>query len=288
MKTLTLIGMLAAGPAMLTAASSANPFPPETVATEKTAKETAPLATTGTELPKDFIWKGVIAAGKTLEIKGVNGSVQATLAPGKEAQVFATRRADKSDPESVKIEVVEHKGGVTICAVYPTSKRGKPNRCVPGRGGRMDTHDNDVTVEFTVQVPRGVNLVERTVNGDVRAKDLTGNVQASTVNGAVNITTTGSAEASTVNGSIGVSLGQADWKGKLAYSTVNGSITVELPANASARVTAKTVNGDLTSDFPMTVSGKFSNRHMRGTIGKGGRVLSLSTVNGSITLRRRG
>jgi len=46
------------------------------------------------------------------------------------------------------------------------------------------------------------------------------------------------------------------------------------------------VNGDLVTDFPLLVTGKFGPRHLHGTIGKGGRQLSLSTVNGSIRLRK--
>jgi len=46
------------------------------------------------------------------------------------------------------------------------------------------------------------------------------------------------------------------------------------------------VNGSISSDFPLTVSGKLSPRHIRATIGSGGRELRLHTVNGSIELRK--
>ena len=36
----------------------------------------------------------------------------------------------------------------------------------------------------------------------------------------------------------------------------------------------------------MTISGKISRRKVEGTIGGGGRLLSLDSVNGSITLKR--
>jgi DUF4097 and DUF4098 domain-containing protein YvlB len=68
---------------------------------------------------------------------------------------------------------------------------------------------------------------------------------------------------------------------------VNGPVHVELPADASAEVTASTINGDIDSDFPLTVSGRHGPRHARGTLGSGGRRLSLNTVNGEIELRRR-
>jgi DUF4097 and DUF4098 domain-containing protein YvlB len=72
----------------------------------------------------------------------------------------------------------------------------------------------------------------------------------------------------------------------LAMATVNGSITLTLPPDLSTDVKASTVNGDISSDFPMTVSGRISRRKVQGTIGGGGRLLSLDSVNGSITLKR--
>ena len=51
-------------------------------------------------------------------------------------------------------------------------------------------------------------------------------------------------------------------------------------------VRASTVNGEIESDYPLTISGKFGPRRLRGTIGAGGRILNLSTVNGEIRLRK--
>ena len=59
-----------------------------------------------------------------------------------------------------------------------------------------------------------------------------------------------------------------------------------LPGSASTRVDASNVNGSLTTDFPLTIQGKWGPRRLSGTIGEGGRSLSLSTVNGSLELRR--
>jgi hypothetical protein len=44
----------------------------------------------------------------------------------------ATKHGRRSDPAEVEIEVVEHAGGVTICAVYP-SPGSRPNECRQGR-----------------------------------------------------------------------------------------------------------------------------------------------------------
>jgi len=67
---------------------------------------------------------------------------------------------------------------------------------------------------------------------------------------------------------------------------VNGSLTVSLPESASTEVKARTVNGDISTDFPLTVRGRMVGRKLDGTLGSGGRSLSLETVNGSIALRK--
>jgi hypothetical protein len=229
---------------------------------------------------RDWSWRGRLAAGKTLEVRGVNGSITAQPADGNEIEVTARKRAEDDDPDEVRIEVVEHDGGVTICAVYP----GRRNRCEPG-GGRMSVNDNDVQVEFDVRVPRDIAFEGANVNGDVEAVGLGGPVELHTVNGSARLeTTAGEARAATVNGSIRAVV-RGRGAGRLRFSTVNGGIDVALPADIGADIEASTVNGSINPDFPVQVTGRINPRRLNGRIGGGGRTLDLETVNGSIRIR---
>ena len=238
---------------------------------------------------QDFEWKGSIQQGDHIEVVGVLGDVTAVASNGNEVEVTAViREHRRGNAEDIDFEVIEHGGGVTICAVYPTPRRADhPNECRPGGRGRNSTDNIDVSVHFTVHVPRGVDFVGRTVNGEIEVESLSGNVEAYTVNGDVEVSTSGLAQASTVNGSIRARIGTADWEGSLEFETVNGSITVELPAGVGADVTAATVNGGIETDFPLTVQGRFSSKRLSGTIGGGGPRLWLETVNGSIRILKR-
>jgi hypothetical protein len=235
---------------------------------------------------QDFQWHGAIPQGQAIEIKGVNGDVRAEPSGSNEVEVVAVKHARRDNPDSVRIEVVPHAGGVTICAVYPSRDGQRANECLPGDAGRMNVQNSDVSVRFTVRVPAGVALVGKTVNGEIEALRLNGDVTLSTVNGSVNFSTTAGGRATTVNGSIRGAMGRADWSNTLDMATVNGSITLTLPPDLSTDVRATTVNGDISSDFPLTISGRVSRRKVEGTIGGGGRLLSLDSVNGSITLKR--
>ena len=223
-------------------------------------------------------WRGVIVQGNAIEIKGVNGEIKAIASSGQEVEVSAVMRGRRSNPAEVRLEIVQHSDGVTICAMYP-SPDSRPNECAQGDGGRMNVRDNDVNVAFTVRVPAGVRFIGRTVNGDVSAEDLAAPVSVRTVNGEATFSTSSYGDASTVNGSVRGSMGSTQWSQTLRFRSV--------PADTSTDVQATTVNGSINTDFPITVTGRVNPRKLTGTIGGGGRSMDLETVNGSVTLKRR-
>ena len=47
----------------------------------------------------DFVWRGAVGTGQTVEIKGVNGDIIAERSAGGEIEVRAERSARRSDPE---------------------------------------------------------------------------------------------------------------------------------------------------------------------------------------------
>ena len=230
----------------------------------------------------DFEWSGALKPGQSVEIKGVNGSIIA--GKGDKVEIRAWKHGRRSDPSDVKIELIPHEGGITVCALYPTPFGSPTNRCEPGEGGHMNTRNNDVEVRFVVRVPAGVGFVARTVNGAVTAIGLTGPTEAYTVNGSVDVATSGRAEAETVNGSIHAALGITSWSEPVEFKTVNGRIELSVPTGLNADIEASTVNGSIESDLPFVVHGKIGRSHLRGTINKGGSPLRLETVNGGIRI----
>jgi hypothetical protein len=233
-----------------------------------------------------FRWNGRVAPGASIEIKGVNGDISAEPNASGNVEVLANKKARRDDPGSVDIKVIEHAGGVTICVMYPSEDPNNPNTCEPGKGGHMNVRHNDVRVDFSVKVPAGVGFMGRTVNGEISATALSGNVISNTVNGSIKISTSGYAQAKTVNGEISAKLGNANWPDAIEFKTVNGAIALDLPATTSSEVEAETFNGDISSDFPLSLPGTINRKHVSGRIGNGGRELIVKTLNGSISLRR--
>jgi hypothetical protein len=242
----------------------------------------------------EFRWNGNIAAGGSIEIRGINGEIVADSASGSEAQVVALKKSRHSDVNSVHIKVEQNANHVTICALYPNTRGEYPSSCSSGydNNGLDDdsntVRNNDVSVDFTVHVPAQVAFVGKTVNGGISVSSLSGNVVTKTVNGSIKISTTGYAEAATVNGEINAKFTDGNWPKLLSFKTVNGEINLDLPASLSATVDAKTLNGSINSDFPLNVIEQKGRKALRGTIGSGGRDLVLKTLNGSINLRIAG
>lgn len=235
-----------------------------------------------------FRWSGEVPQGRSIEIRGIQGDIRAEpAAPGSQVEVVATKHAGRrGDPRDVRVEVVRHAGGVTVCAVYPSPDGERPNRCAAGSSGGQSIRDNDVQVDFTVRVPAGVRLVARNVSGNVETGALRSPVTASTVSGSVRLSTSEWGEASSVSGDISAALGRAAWTDELDFRTVSGDIALELPAGADTEVRAETVSGRVSSDFALGEKRGFVHHRVRGTLGNGGRALQLRTVSGNIRLRR--
>jgi len=237
----------------------------------------------GPRVQEEFRWSGDVAQGDLLEIKGINGGISATPASGAQVEVVAVKSGRRSDPAEVRIEVVEHAGGVTLCALYPVGAGDEANECAPGEGGRLNSRRNDVSVAWEVRVPRGVLFTGRTVNGDVGATGLTEAVDVRTVNGSITIGTDGFATAKTVNGSIDARMA-GTLRSDVAFETVNGSIELDVQDGIGAQVDASWLNGGLETEIPFQVQGRIGRRTAQGTLGGGGPVMKLRTVNGSIRI----
>jgi DUF4097 and DUF4098 domain-containing protein YvlB len=232
----------------------------------------------------DFKWSGVLKAGQSVEIKGINGRVSAEPASGNQVEIVAWKHGVRSDPADVHIEMVTSSDGITVCALYPNSWGGKENTCESGDSDHSNTKDNDVQVRFKLKIPAGIGFKARTVNGKVVASGLSGPIRARTVNGSIDVTTSSIADAETVNGSIHARLGATNWTDELKFRTVNGHVEVEVPPTVNADLDVNTINGSIDSDLPWVMQGKIGRTHMRGTINKGGSRLKIETVNGSVKI----
>jgi len=231
-----------------------------------------------------WTYRAKVAPKHGLWIRNTRGSVIVEGGRGDSVQISAVKSYRSSDTASVRLVAVPSDAGLTVCAVWP----GSPEGCTPDedfKAGR--TRGSDITVDFKVRLPRGVRLDARTVIGDVHVAGATAPLHVHTVSGDIDVETTeGPVTIASVNGGVHARiLGFAD-TGGVSITTVNGSVTSELPPVLDADVDAHTINGSIFTDYALPVSGKFTTHSLKGTVGRGGREVRVTTVNGSIQLKK--
>jgi DUF4097 and DUF4098 domain-containing protein YvlB len=261
-----------------------------------------------------FTWSKALAAGSRVTIRNADGSIRVSEATGDRVEVRATKIArSRGSITDVAFDVNESGGDVEICTLY-----GDQSSC---RERNRGTRNNRVRVEYVVAVPRSMRVNIATGNGDVsiaragdevsastgngrveigetsgRVQASTGNgdltirgangpVKASTGNGRVSVVTArGGVSATTGNGDVDVRMKTLVSDADMTFTSGSGSLRISLPADFNGRIDATTGSGSLRSDFEISVMGRLDAHHVRGTIGKGGALLRLTTGSGQIEL----
>lgn len=236
-----------------------------------------------------FTWSGRIPDGRWIMIRNVNGAIEVMPGTSDRVEVVAARHTRRGDPEFVRFEVKKFGAGdqdVLVCALWGENascdENGYRSR------GRGSSDRNQINVQFTVRVPRNVKVAAYSVNGEVRVRDVTSEVDAETTNGGVMVSSlSGPVNARTTNGNVRVTMGRFDLSSDLTFETTNGSVIAEFAQDINAEIDLRTVNGRFMTDFPVTITGRIDPRRLRATLGKGGPRIRLATVNGNVELRRR-
>jgi hypothetical protein len=230
-----------------------------------------------------------VPPGQWIRVRNLNGALRVHASNTDKVEIHATKSWRRGDPKDVRIETKRSSNGdILVCAFWTEDATCSETGYDSNDNDRGNRRDNDVAVDFDIGVPKGVRVGVWTVNGGVGVDGVTDEVRASTVNGSVNATSAGGpVQANTVNGSVHATMGRFDGDRDLTFSTVNGSVVAEFAGDVDADIELVTVNGRFQTDWPVTISGRIDPRHLRATLGKGGRRIRLSTVNGNVELRKR-
>jgi DUF4097 and DUF4098 domain-containing protein YvlB len=241
----------------------------------------------------------------------VNATKHASTKSGLDSiRIDVTASAGSVRVRAIKASDFHHNMGVQFTIRVP---RKTMLDTISTSNGHIRVEDVDGTARLhtsngAIRVTRVKGEVEaRTSNGSIEVDYLEGNAKLHTSNGAIRAEAThGSFEAITSNGSITARLtdpestwpvhvessnGHIDLRleakqlPEVRASTSNSSIVLRLPAWANARVRANTSHSSVSSEFDeVHVDNEHGHAEMSGTIGGGGRVMELSSSNGSIKI----
>jgi hypothetical protein len=232
-----------------------------------------------------------VAAADSVDIREqINRTIR--LSPGADVRIRGING-------SVTIETLEGAGAAELDITITASDRDALAR----RPLLIDEGDNSLTIRtennnesnrrgewvrhtVRLRLPRSVSLNVSSVNGGLEVGAITGGVKISSINGRVKVEQAASAtEISSINGGLLIGLEQLSSAG-LRVSSINGGAEIKLGGAVNAEIEVRSVNGSINSEFPLTVVGEVKRGELRGTLGSGGAMISITSVNGGVNLRR--
>jgi len=226
--------------------------------------------------------------GGSLDLWNISGDIVVTGGAGDQVVIDAVKRGRTAEElKLVEIEVTTGATRVEVRTQYPRERR-----------------NINVSVDFTVTVPRAAGVRVRTVSGNLKLSTIDGVLAAESVSGDVTVTGAGQLEsAKTVSGNVMVD-GAAS-EGDVSFASVSGDVRlkavkargveansvsggVDLADVTCSRVAAKSVSGDIAFAGPLAKGGRYSLQSHSGGVtvyadGKSGFDLAAGTFSGDIS-----
>jgi DUF4097 and DUF4098 domain-containing protein YvlB len=228
----------------------------------------------------------------TLKVETSEANIRVSASDRNTIEARITTEGYKIGPDGIRIE--EHQTGDTVEIEV-----------------RYPHHDmvfgwNRHRVDVEIEVPREAAIGLRTGDGRINVRGVKGDIDTWSGDGAQQIESVdGNLRARTGDGRItatgrfdSLELNTGDGRIEataLANSTVgrewslrtgDGSVTLLVPQTLAADVDLHTNDGHISLDLPLEVNGKLRSSNIHGKINGGGRLLSVHTGDGSITLGR--
>ncbi len=226
----------------------------------------------------------------SLDLSNISGDIVVKAAAGGDIVIDAVKRTPQGadaqqNLQAVTIEAVEHAGRVEVRTKYPEN-----------------SHNNRVSVDYSVTVPPGTALNVHSISGDVHVAAVKGNVRVETISGDATVTDADQIElVKAVSGDVSVTGGGGS---DLRISTINGDLTVKniktrsLDAStisgdvklndvASDRTGVKTISGDVEYAGPLAKGGRYEFQAHSGDVhitmaGGTGAEINAETFSGDI------
>jgi DUF4097 and DUF4098 domain-containing protein YvlB len=214
-----------------------------------------------------------ISSQGELRLENINGSIEIIAWDNNEISLEAEKRANTTeDLQKIVIKIESTPDRLSVKTEY--AHTGWFGSSVKGE------------VRYTLKVPANLKLEKiRSVNSSIVIQNVTGPVNASTVNGGIQANGLGAwTNLETVNGNISCRFDEIAPDQSIRAKTVNGSCKLIVPTKAAISIQAETVNGHVSCSLPITLE-KSSRTKIYGRTGPGKvATIEAKTVNGNISL----
>lgn len=235
-----------------------------------------------------------------LDVSNISGDIVVSRGGGNDAtiEVVKTARAATADAAKemlrlVQVDITERGGRAEIRVNYGAAGG--------GLWGRW--RNSNVSVAFTIHAPEGTRLTAKSMSGDIRVKDIKGEVAAESISGHVQIAGGGRVStAKTMSGD--VEIVDAQGQGVLEASSASGAVTlrnvkarrldaqsisgnVVLSAVDCERASIQSMSGDVRYEGPLARNGRYELKSHSGEVrvavtGGSGFEIDANTFSGSV------
>jgi len=195
-----------------------------------------------------------LSPGTLVRVENVNGDVVTSPGRAFSATVTttvtaATKARAQEILDGTRVDSSNSDGAYRLETLWPGTSGSRSRE--RHRSG-FDCHDCRISSRYELVLPPGVAARLQTVNGEVRVRDLDGDVEAHSVNGNVLVSgTRRSVRAQTVNGRVEASAQALPPGVTWDLETVNGAVVATLPRDAGFRWNATTMSGSIASTFAL-------------------------------------
>ena len=219
-----------------------------------------------------------LSAGGRVEVVSVNGPVDVGVGQAGTVQVAAlltARAMTESRAKEILSETAIEESATPDHIRLETARRNR------------STGPGALQVRYKITVPPDARVELTMTNGPLTVDGVRGHVKAMVVNGSIDMTQLGgSVDVAAVNGSITAKLASVTARVRLEGN--HGGITLELPKDAKAVLSARTINGGIeVNGLPsQEVSGRRI-RNFETALNGGGPEIDLRMTNGRIAITGR-
>ena len=231
------------------------------------------VANTNYSAQEPFSYKLDVVNQTQLDLEGINGSVSITGRAGFHSVIISGEKRVESESvedaaaylAQLEVSIRDLSSNITVETLQP-----------------QETFGRICVVDYTITLPDNFEISTINVNGSVTIDTISNTVSVVNVNGQVILNTIfGSASVTLVNGQIVAQITLPS-EGTIDLSTVNGGISLDIPQNTSAELSANVTNGGI-NIYNLNLNNLTSTLNfVSGTLADGRGTISLNTVNGGI------
>jgi len=233
------------------------------------------VANTDFSAAESFSFEIAVKNQTRLNLNAINGPIDVIGVPGATtAKIFGERRVEseseadaKAHLKDLEVRVTDRQDEISVQTLQPDN-----------------SHGRNYKVVYHLRLPNTWKFNVDHVNGAVTIDSLKNDLSVKLVNGSVQLREIfGSVSAELVNGQLTGKLG-LPLQGTCRITTVNGQILLTIPKSTTAEFSAAMTNGDINLSNLSLNNSVSTPKSLRGKLGGGQGTISLSTVNGNISV----